>query len=184
MIRISTSAASYHWKLEPRVNNFRVHDLYHTHSLVSLQWSLQPANASPDWKLSTVPEMEPYKGRGVVPMPDLLKRALPVPTKAFLQPAKTDTGPEMEPLRSTFSCYTIWNHTSIQTHCSIQVTSRQSFFQFNPHPGRRGCGPDYVRIEILALHDYSAYCETKTPQAGTCKAHLLQRGEEWGFTAA
>ena len=37
-----------------------VHDLCHAHSLASLQRS-GLVNASPDWKLSTVPEMEPLQ---------------------------------------------------------------------------------------------------------------------------
>ena len=35
----------------------RVHDICHAHSLGSLQWS-GLSDASPDWKLSTVPKME------------------------------------------------------------------------------------------------------------------------------
>ena len=56
--------------------------------------ALQPTNASPDWKLPTVPEMEPLKkADGQFLHPFVLKGreiAQPVPTKAFLQSAKIE----------------------------------------------------------------------------------------------
>ena len=51
-------------------------------------------NAPPVWKLPTDPEMVPQKLGGEVSVPICAKKlriVQPVPTKAFLQPAKTAT---------------------------------------------------------------------------------------------
>ena len=71
------------WAKGSSIKPLKVHDLCHTHSLASLQWS----ELSNGWKLSTVAE-EPFLRPFVLKKKEM---AQPVPTKSFLQPSKTTT---------------------------------------------------------------------------------------------
>ena len=65
MIRNSTPAVSYHWKTWAK-GQYSQGSWPLPHQLISeltMVRTLQPANASPDWKLSTVPEMKPLQSQ-------------------------------------------------------------------------------------------------------------------------
>ena len=64
------------------------YDLGHAHSFTMVR-ALQPANASPDWKLPIVPEMEPLQRQSSSFV--LKRREMVQLTKAFLQPTQTAT---------------------------------------------------------------------------------------------
>ena len=74
--------------------------------------ALQPVNASPDWKLTTVSEMHPLKRQSSLIYARLCTKkkreiAKPVPTKVFLQPVKAaamSTALGGEPTHLHLSC--------------------------------------------------------------------------------
>ena len=83
--------ASMHWKLQLSIHQVFQGSWSLPHPLISeltMVRALQPVNASPDWNLPTVPEMEPLKSYLCLFVSKRREMAQPVPTKAFLQPAK------------------------------------------------------------------------------------------------
>ena len=92
LVLISTSASSYialeTWTTASLTQSLWVHDpLISELSMVRALW---PASAPPDWMLPTSPEMVPLQGEWFLSLfvPTRWEMVQPVPTKAFLQPAK------------------------------------------------------------------------------------------------
>ena len=108
----------------------------------------------------------------------VLKRidmSLPVLTKPFYSQPRQLQCQKSSPYVPKFQHFHVIPYVQIEPHINTDTTIICST-QTLPHPVWVRI---YARIEILALRDYSAYTvKVKTPQAGTCKAHLLQGGEE------